>query len=119
MQTLNAPGTFLLNSFFSASTNVAQISSALNVRGVIISDVSFNWYMGAINSAIQADLRNLAGTEFAANFYDDNGATGPINQSKAMVFPSRYFFAAGVQINFNISIVGTGRLTFSALARIL
>ena len=120
MQTVQQPGSLILTGFVTATGTVSLVAAGINTKGVIITNTTFSWFLGAVNSTLAANIQGGGAGEFCHSIYDDNGAAGPINIPRgAGPFENRMMFAPGGAILFNAVIAGTVRCAYSCCVRIL
>jgi hypothetical protein len=119
MQIIHSPGKILAAGNASGSTNVIAVTAALNVRGVIIQEVTTRYMLQAVNSTAALNISGAVGTLQSHAVFDLNGAAGPVNVPLAYSCVKEVQYPAGADVIVQIAITGTVILGYTVVGKIL
>lgn len=119
MQIIQSPGKILSAGNQSVSTNIILVTAALNVRGVIIQEVTTRYMLQALNSTAAVNISGAVGTLQSHGVFDLNGAAGPLNVPLAYSNVKEVQYPAGNDVILQIAITGTVVLAYTVIGKIL
>lgn len=119
MQVINSPGQILLGGNSAISTNIVLVTAALNIRGVIIQEVTTRFMLQALNSSAGLNISGVGGLRQSHAVFDLNGGAGPVNVPLGYTNVKEVQYPAGNDIILQITVGGIALIAYSIVGKIL